>query len=69
MQHKTRFDITNRWCNSSLYDLIETKKPGVLTAAVDHGGAGWQGYLLELWGNHSDGQLVYPRLCEVEEVS
>jgi len=38
----------------------------VLTVAVDDRGAGWQGDLLELWGNHGNGRFVYPRLCQVE---
>lgn len=39
---------------------------GRLTAAIYHRRAGWQGDLLELWGNYGNGGLVYPRLCQVE---
>lgn len=37
-----------------------------LTAAVYDCRAGWQGDLLELWGNYGNRRLVYPRLCEAE---
>lgn len=39
---------------------------GRLTAAVYHRRAGWQGDLLELWGNYGNRRLVYPWLCQVE---
>lgn len=39
---------------------------GTLTAAVYDCRAGWQGDLLELWGNYGNRMLVYPRLYQVE---